>query len=816
MIFQLAPPTKLSRQMWKMLTVMLMTPSFHLMQGADSEVVTIAEREIQRRMQELGTEMTKVELAEQLLRKNKASEAMAQYEEAYFAIPDLPLTRKHRSVALEGYLRAGLIRARELINAGSYDEATKILEKLDSPSVAKGDRGIRELKQIMADPDRFPPALTPQHIRNVNDVQRLLTHAASQFETGMYDRALETYEEVLRLDPTNSAARRGMERVENERARYFNTAKDHQRSRMLNRINELWENKPGLSADELKSLATNSTLAAGDSTAKTGRENLAAKLRDLKIQRIDFTSATLEEVIEYLRVRSRDVDPTHKGIDFVMSLPADVPKRSISLNLVDVPISEVLRYATEVAGVSYRVEEFAIRIVSLTDTNTTLISKSYRVPPDFIATAAVDPAASSAPTDPFAQPGAAAAGTGLIRRMGVKEFLGSRGVTFPEGSGASYNPVTNMLIVRNTVSNLEAVDSIVDQALSKAPRMAVIEVKIMEINQTKLDEMGFDWLLGGFGGKISTGGGTSGNQQTSTFANDEFPSFNALNNNQLGPVTAGLRSSPNLNTTLTIEDVLFGAVQNTSSRSPGIFSLAGVLTEPQFSVVWRGLDQKTGVDLLSKPSVVTKGGQKASIEIVREFIYPTEFDPPQIPTNVGSNTQVFIDGVLQPPPPLGPIPVTPTTPTAFETRRVGMILDVEPVISEDARSVDLTITPEFTEFIGFVNYGSPINSVTQSTNDDGSLAASAIALTPNTILQPIFSTKKINTAVKVYDGSTVVLGGLITDSSIMIDDKVPVIGSLPVVGKLFQSKVKQRRMKNMIMFVTVKVIDPAGNRVNRP
>jgi type II secretory pathway component GspD/PulD (secretin) len=36
------------------------------------------------------------------------------------------------------------------------------------------------------------------------------------------------------------------------------------------------------------------------------------------------------------------------------------------------------------------------------------------------------------------------------------------------------------------------------------------------------------------------------------------------------------------------------------------------------------------------------------------------------------------------------------------------------------------------------------------------------------------------------------------------------------VGKLFQSKVKQRRMKNMIMFVSVKVIDPAGNRVNRP
>jgi general secretion pathway protein D len=219
------------------------------------------------------------------------------------------------------------------------------------------------------------------------------------------------------------------------------------------------------------------------------------------------------------------------------------------------------------------------------------------------------------------------------------------------------------------------------------------------------------------------------------------------------------------------------------------------------------------VDLISKPSVVTKGGQKASIEIIREFIYPTEFDPPQIPTNVGSTNN---NAVVVGPTSLPPIPVTPTTPTAFETRRIGMVLDVEPVISEDARSVDLTITPEFTEFVGFVNYGSPINSVQQTTNPDGSITATDIALTPNTILQPIFSTKKINTAVKVYDGATVVLGGLITDNTIMIDDRVPLIGNLPVVGKLFQSKVKQRRMKNMIMFVSVKVIDPAGNRVNRP
>jgi general secretion pathway protein D len=366
-----------------------------------------------------------------------------------------------------------------------------------------------------------------------------------------------------------------------------------------------------------------------------------------------------------------------------------------------------------------------------------------------------------------------------------------------------------MLTVRNTAKNINTVDTLVEQALNVSPKMAVIEVKIVEIGNNKLDEMGFDWLLDAFGTQMEFAGGTVGNAQGSAFKINEFPENSALGKAGMGPVTSGLRSSGDLQANRSIEDVLYGAVSPASKRSPGILSLAGVLTNPQFQVVWRALDQKTGIDLVSRPSVIAKSGQKASVEIVRELIYPTEYDPPQIPTNIGNNTVTIIDGVVQPQGPLPPIPVTPTTPTAFETRRVGMVLDVEPVISEDGRSVDLTVTPEFTEFVGFVNYGSPINNV--MTVGGGSFKTE---LTPNIITQPIFSTKKVVTAVKVYDGATVVLGGLVSDQSIVIDDRVPLIGSLPLVGKLFQSKVKQRRMKNMIMFVTVKVVDPSGNRVN--
>jgi general secretion pathway protein D len=65
-----------------------------------------------------------------------------------------------------------------------------------------------------------------------------------------------------------------------------------------------------------------------------------------------------------------------------------------------------------------------------------------------------------------------------------------------------------------------------------------------------------------------------------------------------------------------------------------------VLTDPQFQVVLRALNQKKGVDLSSSPEVITKSGQRAKVEVTREFIYPTEFEPPEIPQDFGGGTAI--------------------------------------------------------------------------------------------------------------------------------------------------------------------------------
>jgi general secretion pathway protein D len=79
---------------------------------------------------------------------------------------------------------------------------------------------------------------------------------------------------------------------------------------------------------------------------------------------------------------------------------------------------------------------------------------------------------------------------------------------------------------------------------------------------------------------------------------------------------------------------------------------------------------------------------------------------------------------------------------------------------------------------------------------------------------PIFRLRQVVTSAIVWDGQTIVLGGLLGETSTKIKDKVPVLGDLPFIGRLFRSESSSTTKKNLVMFVTPTIIDPAGNRVN--
>ena len=232
-----------------------------------------------------------------------------------------------------------------------------------------------------------------------------------------------------------------------------------------------------------------------------------------------------------------------------------------------------------------------------------------------------------------------------------------------------------------------------------------------------------------------------------------------------------------------------------------------MFTNPQFQVVIRALNQKKGIDLLSAPSVTTKSGQRAIVEVVREFRYPRTYTQPQVPS-ISSSTSTIV-GVAT----TVPVVVTPTTPQDWETRNTGVTLEVEPVVGGDGTTIDLNLVPQVVEFEGFINYGSPINAVGVSTIA-GISVSRPVELTANVINQPVFSTRKVTTSVSVYDGQTVVLGGLMREDVQKTEDKVPILGDIPLVGRAFRTNVDQHTKKNLVMFVTARIITPAGVPVN--
>jgi len=122
-------------------------------------------------------------------------------------------------------------------------------------------------------------------------------------------------------------------------------------------------------------------------------------------------------------------------------------------------------------------------------------------------------------------------------------------------------------------------------------------------------------------------------------------------------------------------------------------------------------------------------------------------------------------------------------------------------VLSDGYTINLTLIPSLTEFSGYT---------TPPTIPGVSVAN--VVLVP-TIL-PSFTVRQVLTTVNIWDNQTVVLGGLISSGTQSTKDKVPLLGDMPLIGRFFQSQSKSTVRKNLMIFVTATIVDPAGNRVH--
>lgn len=106
---------------------------------------------------------------------------------------------------------------------------------------------------------------------------------------------------------------------------------------------------------------------------------------------------------------------------------------------------------------------------------------------------------------------------------------------------------------------------------------------------------------------------------------------------------------------------------------------------------------------------------------------------------------------------------------------VGFIIEVTPTINVDNR-IRLKVRPEVSE------------------------------IADARISPPTIDTTVAETEVMIKDGETLVIGGLVSEKMIDTASKVPLLGDLPVLGVFFRSTSKDKRRKEILVFVTARVV----------
>lgn len=802
---------------------------------------SIAQREIIRRTQSVVEADRLFNEGREAYEKMDFQKAVDNYKQALGNVRDVPaLVDRHKSYT-QHLADASVALAQQQSKVGKRDEARQLLEGVLSPDVDP-DNAIAKIELgYLDDPIRSNPALTNDHVKNVDQVRRKLYTAQGYYDLGQFNEAKKEYEDIIRIDPFNEAARRGMEKIANTKSDYYRAAYGHTRAELLMKVDEAWE---------LSVPADLPTLVNDDRGGDRPTDGVAAitdKLRSIIIPRIDFEDRTVEEAIDYLRQRASELDPTEldpakKGVNLVIRRPTsssigggepeaddglmgsggDLGSLRIDeLRLRNVPLAVALKYICDKTNLRYKVDDFAVTLVPITEEGNDMFTRTFSVPPDFVTQLNAGNTDGAAPADdPFSAAGGGGASTGLSARPPILDLLKLNGIKFTEGSAATLGG-SGSLLITNTSAELDKVEQLVDLYRGQQPKQVKITTKFVEISQENSDELGFDWVfspIGGTGGNVFGLPGTLGNGAARTAA--DFVNPVNVNGTFMSGIptsasasvsntsTSGLRSGDYAVSRNNIDSILNNPNRNAQNPSvaPGILGVTGLFSDGQVQMIMRGLAQKKGSDLMSAPSVTARSGQKAIIEVVREFIYPTEYEPPEIPQSIGGGGSGVTTGGTSVP---ANIPVTPATPTAWETRNTGVTLEIEPTIGENDFVIDIRFLPSITEFEGFINYGSPILAPSVDANGN----PVTLVVTENRIEMPVFSKRSVDTSLTIYDGYTVAVGGLMREDVQIVEDKVPILGDIPIIGRLFQSEAENRIKSNLIIFVTAEIIDATGKRL---
>ena len=151
---------------------------------------------------------------------------------------------------------------------------------------------------------------------------------------------------------------------------------------------------------------------------------------------------------------------------------------------------------------------------------------------------------------------------------------------------------------------------------------------------------------------------------------------------------------------------------------------------------------------------------------------------PQVTTMNNSPANIVVGTTIPVLVPQGEGSVFGTNPYTYENQHVNIALDVLPRVNED-KVISMKIDAVVQDIIGFIG------------NDQ----------------RPMISTRSTNTTVRVNNGETLLIGGLIFDTADEAKSKVPLLGDMPLIKKLFNYSSRDKEQRELLIFITPTVVD---------
>ena len=340
-------------------------------------------------------------------------------------------------------------------------------------------------------------------------------------------------------------------------------------------------------------------------------------------------------------------------------------------------------------------------------------------------------------------------------RVSTSELLEQEVIVTPE-------PVSNSLLISATPRYYENIYRIANE-LDREPAQVLIQALLVEVQLDNNDEFGvelgyqndvlFDRSVLDALQTISETTTLPNGTQTTTqriISQTSLPGF-LFNNQQLGNNTA---SSPNSVGGQGLSSFNLGRVNS----DLGFGGLVLSASSENVSVLIRALAARRNVRVLSRPQVLALDNQTAQIQVGQRVPIVNGVTV----TQTGSNPQIIQD-------------------------EAGIILTVAPRISPEGQIV-MEVTAEKSAFTG-----AEVPIFTDVSNG-------------NVVTSPIKDITTARTSVKVPDGQTIIMGGMITESTDTSERKVPWLGDVPIIGRAFRYDSHSNRRTELLIFLTPRIV----------